>query len=46
MCTHDLAAWTKITPDDVEAALGLRVRPEQEKNVEPVAVPPAEACVV
>ncbi|MDI9887419.1 GNAT family N-acetyltransferase [Streptomyces sp. HNM0645] len=33
----------KITPDNVEAALRLRVRPEQERNVEPVAVSLAEA---
>ncbi|MEU2112166.1 GNAT family N-acetyltransferase [Streptomyces sp. NPDC019507] len=33
----------KITPDNVEAALKLRVRPEQDTNVEPVAVSLAEA---
>lgn len=27
----------KITPGNVDAALQLRVRPDQEKNVEPVA---------
>ncbi|RNL71727.1 GNAT family N-acetyltransferase [Streptomyces sp. I6] len=33
----------KITPDNVEAALQIRVRPEQDGNVEPVAVSLAEA---
>lgn len=33
----------KITPENVDAALELRVRPEQEKNVAPVATSLAEA---
>lgn len=33
----------KITPDNVKAALRIRVRPEQERNVAPVAVSLAEA---
>ncbi|MEU9995694.1 GNAT family N-acetyltransferase [Streptomyces sp. NPDC050848] len=33
----------KITPDNVEAALALRVHPHQEKNVAPVAHSLAEA---
>ncbi|WP_019887468.1 GNAT family N-acetyltransferase [Streptomyces purpureus] len=33
----------KITPDNVDAALGLRVRPDQEKNVAPVTHSLAEA---
>lgn len=33
----------KITPENVDAALKLRVRPEQEKNVAPVAHSLAEA---
>ncbi|MFC5804074.1 GNAT family N-acetyltransferase [Streptomyces formicae] len=33
----------KITPENVDAALELRVRPEQEKNVAPVARSLAEA---
>ncbi|MER5933798.1 GNAT family N-acetyltransferase [Streptomyces sp. NPDC002054] len=33
----------KITPANVEAGIELRIRPEQEKNVEPVAHSLAEA---
>ncbi|MFE5481773.1 GNAT family N-acetyltransferase [Streptomyces sp. NPDC056527] len=33
----------KITPDNVDAALALRVHPHQEKNVAPVATSLAEA---
>ncbi|MEV7615750.1 GNAT family N-acetyltransferase [Streptomyces sp. NPDC089799] len=33
----------KITPANVEAGLGIRIRPEQEKNVESVAHSLAEA---
>ncbi|EST23398.1 hypothetical protein N566_25790 [Streptomycetaceae bacterium MP113-05] len=36
----------KLTPDNVEAACGLKVRPEQEKFVEPVANSLAEAYVL
>ncbi|HEX8006610.1 MAG TPA: hypothetical protein VF482_09310 [Trebonia sp.] len=39
----DSVRLAKLTPDNVQATCALRVKPEQEKFVAPVAVSLAEA---
>jgi diamine N-acetyltransferase len=41
----DSVRLAKLTPDNVQAACSLRVKPEQEKFVAPVAMSLAEAYV-